>query len=70
MFLEKRLDYNGNFAQQLLLVSACIALSLQQDRNMKINRIKFVFVIRRCAAIRRKGFHVHCKVQDLMHEKW
>lgn len=57
VFLEKRANYNGNFALHLQLVSAH---PLQKVRNMTINRIKIVFVLRRCAAIRQKGFHVHC----------
>lgn len=53
-------NYNGNLAQQLPLVSAYIVFSLKKVRNMKIYRIKSVFVIRRYAAIRQKYFHVQC----------
>lgn len=53
-------NYSGNLAQQSSLVSACIVFSLQEVRSMKINGIKSVFVIRRYAAIRQKGFHVYC----------
>lgn len=70
MFLEKELITMVILhSQQLPLVSACIAFPLQKVRNMKIDRIWFVFV-RRCAAIRWKGFYVHCEVQDMMHEEW